>query len=382
MQIPSPSAHIGVLIVLAGLAGPAVPVLDATAAEPKSTQSASAPARGVLSGTPSPGIKPDSRDFAICDLAARSRPDELEAYLVSTFVPPPRRRRAARLEVRFDGGTMGTQELVAIDGMGQITHVEDGHMGMEDEGVPIDSSQQLMPHAGRVYALGFAGDAPIYLQWIGRVLDDGTLLPVCRLKQRAEIRLASAQEGDGPVCRAASAGKLAYLSVRERKTGQVEIPSGTHRGFTGTLDGEIDVDFRNDGKPERLLRYGYASGAGAGCDGISYSLASGATARSSMLLDGLQDRRLADNGTPREVCSDRDARWFRFGGRTYLDIASVGQDAVAENQEYRFITSVDQGMARRICEARSMHPAPKLIARWNGLGWTLLPPARNARPLR
>lgn len=382
MHILSPSAHIGALILLAGLAGPAAPMRDAAEPTAESVQSASAPAWGVLSGTPSPGMKPDSRDFAICDLAARSRPDEFEAYLVSTFVPPPRRGAPARLEVRFDGGTMGAQELVAIDGIGQITHVEDGHMVMDDESVPIDSSKRLMPHAGRVYALGFVGEAPIYLQWIGRVLGDGTLLPVCRLKQRAEIRLGSMTDGDGPVCSAASAGKLAYLPVRERKTGQVEIPSGSHRGFTGTLDGEIDVDFRNDGKPERLLRYAYSSGAGSGCDGISYSLASGAAARSSMLLDGLHDRRLADNGTPREVCRDRDARWFRFGGRTYLDIASVGQDAVAENQEYRFIASVDRGVARRICEARSMHPAPKLIARWNGLGWTLLPTTQNARRQR
>lgn len=316
----------------------------------------------------------NAQDRALCTLAATFDPDDERHKLASDL--------ARNLVIDLDGD--GRTERIEIGSMGTMhmdyvrLHRDGAREGSADPPASFEETDEergwnygraVLAYAGAAYLVEFRGNAPRYLDRIGRILPDGSLLPVCRFAPQPRRSFVGAGAAPGraaneapALCEAASAGRVRALAERRYSEARV-VETGAHARHHS---GELDVDFDNDGRPERLLRTGLDSSAGRGCHQEGYALPPGAPAAARALLERLQDR-APDRGS----CYDGTVRWLRHAGRSYLEIASRSSaEPRQEGEEYHFIATVENGRARRVCEARYALDRPRLIA-WGGTtGWT------------
>lgn len=249
-----------------------------------------------------------------------------------------------------------------------------------DEEMPWAKSERLMPYAGQIYVLTYRGRAPVYLRMISRLRPDGTLLPRCRFTPETSVDWGVARDLSGNdkaarLCKAAREGR--FETVREMRYARPRRNDGFVPGGWEEFTREIRLDFRNDGRPERLLRAESTSGAGAGCDHIEYRAAGAASEASRVLLEDLQRRDPVTAGTESwyRNCRDEDVRWLRYRGRTYLELKQSGAASPSDEEaELHFLATVENGRAHRVCEASYAHMPPIENARWNGRAWIEVKP--------
>lgn len=314
----------------------------------------------------------DPIDRKVCDLALTLSPDGddgLSAYVTSHLVAPD----GDQLEI-VEQGTMHSQSLQITDAAGKERDLGEP-VGWDDG--QMDMGVRILPFMGRVYVLNYAGSTPTYLDRIERLTPDHKLTPVCLVRAHIDKLLVGQKGADFALCDRIAKGDFAVIPERKYGT-PLKTYSETIAGGA-QVEASINVDFRNNGKPETLQRVGDYSGAGPGCDHSVFRPVKGASSPGAQkLLRALQDEASSDGYVPGTLvhgCADEPKRWVRVGGRIYLEMRShYYQNPVTEDSEYWLVSTVENGTARRVCEASYVHLAPTLTSIWDGKAWVPPPP--------
>jgi hypothetical protein len=296
-----------------------------------------------------------------------AEPDELPSYLARSIVTAS----GERLQIT-SSGTMLDDTLRSPDSRKDVNFTEE-----PGEETRWDKGLYFLPFSGRIYLLSFVGNKPAYLHALYRLTPDHRGIPLCLYRPKVNVSLMLGS-GSGSrkeeivaafkLCAAVSQNKVSYLKERPY---QGAVPRG-QGGLDADAQARVTVDYRNDGKPARLVRVEYSSGAGAGCERSGFILPPHAGSAAERRLDALQDRTPSYSRPANYYNSCRDApeRWFRYNGRNFLEMRSASHlDPYSEEAEYWLVSSVVNGRAERICEASYLREPPAIIARWDGHDW-------------
>lgn len=311
---------------------------------------------------------PDSRDLQICKLASDVVPAELAGYLVSSAIfDIDGDGTPERLSIGYQGSARSpTHEIVRANGTEVALTLPHGTSPEDDWN--WSWGKKWLIHDGRGYALRFSGRGTGYLRSVSRVDQDFTERPICKFSPRTDTRLRSKIVDDTELCRAVQAGQVAPLDIAPdspRAIHNRKVPGGNTYST-----GHVNVDYLNDGRTESLLLVNAASGAGSGCD-LSYydTVPTKFETPDHVVLMKMQSLDLSDVW-PRRTCHDDTPRWFVFDGQSYLETKSqMAANPGAEAMEYHWVDTIENGVARRICEGEYVHRQPKLIGVWTGTGW-------------
>ncbi len=224
--------------------------------------------------------------------------------------------------------------------------------GSDQDGVGEDvrwaRGVRWLIHNGHAYTVRFAGNGLGYPLYLGLPRLDGEH-PICRFQPKVDKRLVAERAAEQGVCDALADGKVEFIAPEGRRNDDESLT--------------WLVDFANEGRSRRTRIAMIDSSAGAGCSQRLFAVDRPDTP-SGRLLREAQGRFGAPN------CSDDDPRWFRLGGRTYLESRSQSPDAPHEEaQEKHTVHIIERGTARLICRAQYDYEVPQLTGIWNGSGW-------------
>lgn len=204
-------------------------------------------------------------------------------------------------------------------------------------------------HNRHAYTVRFAGNGLGYPLYLGLPRREGDEHPICRFQPKVDKRLVADRAAEQGVCDALADGKVEFIAPEGRRNDD-ESPIWV-------------VDFANEGRSRRTRIAMIDSSAGAGCSQRLFAVDRPDTP-SGRLLHEAQGRFGAPN------CADGDPRWFRLGGKTYLESRSQSPDSPHEEaQEKHTVHIIERGTARLICRAQYDYGPPQLTGIWNGSGW-------------
>jgi len=201
-----------------------------------------------------------------------------------------------------------------------------------------------LDYGGKVYTLYFEAEDLRHVSYLGHIDRTNTERLVCDFTnvEREQLKPVAAAAAD--VCKAVAEKKVRYVAVKED-----ESLNAGRRATRATA--RVAVDFRNTGAPTRLALLLYESGAGRGCDFAYFDVISGDEIASSgdahALLMALQAIK-PEQGRSAGRCGGDLPRWFKHGGRVYLDIASKSD--ASGIMPFHDVMTVRGGRVEAICK--------------------------------
>lgn len=315
-------------------------------------------------------VEPSLRDArAVCRLVAEGRAEFIDVPYGSAY---GEETATAQIDIDNDGDddavqilSGGTSHTPWIQSTEEI--FESDFSDGEHSFGPWSGQLRLLRHRGRVYEVFYSDaatlDFPVY---IGIHLPDAVNRLVCWFDSASplpRLRATEGHEAAAPICEAVEA------RLRSDADDFPFTPVAARPGAIGEseVESEAVVDFMNDGTPHRLAHSFYFSGAGPGCDAKYYQLADpdGPEGVARPLYDlqttepeGRYPVRLS-NGYA--ACHLNAPRFHRINGSVVLEQRFPGERPQRHDQQFWWVSRVENGEAVRICEATVFNAAPRTI---------------------
>jgi hypothetical protein len=127
---------------------------------------------------------------------------------------------------------------------------------------------------------------------------------------------------------------------------------GKERYFQTEATGTAVLDLANDGHPITVTHLDMASGAGPGCDKDFFDLldAEGVHFSDSPLRNQLLEMQGVGDG-PFDRCGGT-GRFFRYGGKLYLEFRPQSSISFDERQQYHEVKKIEGGKVQDVCDFR------------------------------
>lgn len=232
---------------------------------------------------------------------------------------------------------------------------------------PWGGQLRLLRHRGRVYEVFYSDastlDFPVY---VGIHLPNAVNRLVCSFESAGRLPRLRATEGHedaAPTCDAVEArlrsdtDDFPFTAVEARRGAIME----------SEVEAEAIVDFMNDGAPHRLAHAFYFSGAGPGCDAKYYQLVDPEAPEGvARLLYDLQTNEPGGRYPVRlsngyAACHLNTVRFHRINGSVVLEQRFPGERPQRHDQQFWWVSRVENGEAVRICEATDFNAAPRAV---------------------
>lgn len=337
----------------------------------------SAAACAAVSQAPADGLPRFSEAQAVCSAVAEGRAEFMD--VANGYV-----ERDEETWTSVDVDNDGTPEDVAILSSGtsvtpaiyrRVPQYEFFGSDFYEEQIgkgfaPWAGQLFLISHRGRVYEVFYSDRATLdYPVYVGIHLPNGQGRWLCSFQPNSQLpRLTPLRENVRSLCEQIERTSIeghSFITLDDRD-----------EGFNRFVREVGAVDFMNDGTPRQLVRVLEASGAGAGCD-TEYLAVAGelplayqnenlsAEARVLGRLQTLNpesnDRyavRLANGYVP---CHGNIARFHQIGGSVVFEERFPGERPLRRDQEFWWVTRVENGQPVKLCEATTFAPAPRAI---------------------
>ena len=333
------------------------------------TAMAGATACAVAAQTLPAHTPPHADAFAVCQAVAQGRAtfldvpgdDELSEHHPTISVDVDNDGNPEQASI-VTGGTSHTPSIW----IGDNDYVESEFEADGTQYQPWGGGLRLLQYHGLTYEVFYSdADTSDYPQYVGIHMPDHHNELICSFTASASTpQLEPVRADTEQVCHEVARrhesedGDFPFTPLpRDTLIGNPEL--------SAVAQSQIDV--MNDGSALRVRQLELESGAGAGCGATVYDLANqqGSSAHALYLLQTMApqigDRYPIRTANGYAACHGNVGRFLSIGGKVVFEQRFPGQYPSRHDQEFWWVSAVENGQPVRLCEARIFPHAPPTI---------------------